>query len=91
MFSPNSRYKGAGQYQVKLPSGVVVTATRLPSPRKISLLGYYRRHEGQRLDLIANYYLNDPTAFWRLCDASGAVAPDALAARELIAVPAKKG
>jgi hypothetical protein len=90
MFFPNSRYLNAGTYQVTLPNGSVVTATHLPLPRKSPLLGFHRRHEGQRIDLVANYYLKDPTAFWRLCDASGSIAPDALAARELVAIPAKE-
>lgn len=89
MFSPNSRYADAGTYTVELPSGAKVAATRLPLPHRGRLLGFHRRLEGQRLDILANHYLADPTAFWRLCDANGAISPDALAARDLVGIPAK--
>ena len=36
---------------------------------------------------VAYRYLGDSTQFWRLCDANGVIAPDALAARDLIAIP----
>jgi hypothetical protein len=47
--------------------------------------------EGQRLDLLAAHYLADPTTFWRLCDASDAIAPDALAIAETVRIPRKGG
>lgn len=89
MFSPNSRYAGSPTYQVTLPSGATVSAVILPLPRGGAILGFHRRLEGQRLDHLANYYLKDPTAFHRLCDVNGAIAPDALAARDLVAIPVK--
>jgi hypothetical protein len=51
------------------------------------VLGFFRRSSGQRLDLIANRFLADATAFWRLCDVSNAVVPDALANRDLVGIP----
>jgi hypothetical protein len=58
-----------------------------PRPRP-ALLGYHRRAEGQRLDLLAAHYLKDPTAFWRICDANDARSPHALVTHPLIGVPA---
>lgn len=89
MFFPGSRYQNAGTYTVTLPNGKTVRVTKLPLPTPKPLLGYHRRLEGQRLDLIANRYLKDPTAFWQLCDANDAVVPDALASRDLIGIPPK--
>ena len=89
MFFPNSRYIDAGTYQVVLPSGKTATATHLPLPRTSRFMGFHRRLEGQRLDIIANYYLKDATGFWRLCNANGAISPDALAARDLVGIPVK--
>lgn len=89
MFFPGSRYQTAGTYSVTLPNGKTVRVTKLPLPRQTPLLGYHRRLDGQRLDLIANRYLKDPTAFWQLCDANDAIVPDALAARDLIGIPTK--
>lgn len=91
MFFPGSRYLNAGTYTVTTSSGAVVAVTRLPQPRSAPLLGYHRRLQGQRLDLIANRYVGDPTGFWQLCDANGSVVPDALASHALIAIPGKGG
>ena len=91
MFFPGSRYEKAGTYTVTKPDGAVVTVTKRPQARQGTLLGFHRRQEGQRLDLIAAHYLKDPTAFWRLCDAGDTPSPDALAARDLIGIPAKDG
>ena len=86
MFSSNSRYAKAGTVTVRTRSGEV-TATRLPIRPRPPVRGLHRRAEGQRLDHIASHYLRDATAFWRLCDAADAIAPDALAARATVAVP----
>jgi hypothetical protein len=96
MFFPGSRYEALGTYTITRPDGTPVAVTRTPLLRSPSdgaggaarLLGFHRRHEGQRLDHLAAHYLKDATMFWRLCDGNGTPAPDALAARELIGIPA---
>jgi hypothetical protein len=62
-------------------------APRLPVRARPSIRRVHQRTDEQRPDGIAAHYLADATAFWRLCDAGGAVVPDALAARDLIAIP----
>ena len=89
MFFPGSRYQKTGTYTVTAADGRTVVAARLPLPSPGRLIGFHRRLEGQRLDLIAARYLADPTAFWRLCDANDAMVPDALAAHDLIGIPDK--
>ena len=89
MFFPGSRYQNQTQYRVKLANGTSVTAITLPLPTNPSLIGYHARKQGERLDLLANYYLNDATTFWRFCDANDAVVPDALVTHALIGVPQK--
>ena len=64
-----------------------MATTNLPLPVQTPLQGFHRRLDGQRLDLIASRYLKDATAFWQLCDANNAIAPDALAAHNLIGIP----
>ena len=91
MFFPGSRYQKQATYLVTRADGTQVAVTRLPLPLPAKLLGFHRRHEGQRLDLIAAHYLADATTFWRLCDADNHMAPDALAAHDLIGIPAKEG
>jgi hypothetical protein len=87
MFFPGSRYISLKPYTVTLPGGTIVQATRLHTPGLAAVLGYHRRGAGERLDQISARYLADATQFWRICDANGAVAPDALAAAPLVGVP----
>lgn len=86
MFTANSRYARAGTITVTTQRGEKVVATRLPLRERPAVQAVHPRTEGQRLDHIAWHYLADATAFWRLCDASDAVAPDALAWRDQVAV-----
>jgi hypothetical protein len=87
VFAPGSRYADAGTYQVTTPDGRTVTATRLPLPAPRPALGWFRRSAEERLDLLAAAYAGDPTAAWQLGWTNNAVSLDALAARELVAVP----
>lgn len=90
MFAPGSRYQNAGTYTVTLPDGTEVTVTKLPLPQRAPLAGWHRRAQSERLDLIAYSYLGDATAAWQLGWANGAVVLDALAAHELIGIPARR-
>ena len=88
MLFSNSRYQQSGTYQVTGPNGTAVTVVSPPAPAPAVVQGYFRRRQdAPRLDLVANFFLRDATAFWRLCDANGAIVPDALAARDLIGIP----
>lgn len=87
MFPPASRYAKAETSEARLPNGSVVTALVLPGPRSPAPIGYHPRAVGDRLDLIAAEYLNDPTGFWRLCDANDSLVAGALEHRALIGVP----
>jgi hypothetical protein len=89
MFFKGSRYANQVIETVKLPDGREVLAVRLPTARDRSILGFHERTQSQRLDHIAAHFLDDPTAFWRLCDANDAVMPDALASRQRIGIPRK--
>lgn len=87
MFAQNSRYAAVGTYAVTLPDGRTVTVTRIPLPQRQPVLGWHRRTEAERLDLIAYRYLGDATRAWTLGWTNGAVVLDALAAHDLIAIP----
>ncbi len=87
MFTSNSRYYSLITYQVTLPDGRTVTATRSAMPNALPLAGYHRRISGERLDLLAARYLKDPTFFWQLCDSNNAPSPDSLSASVLIGIP----
>lgn len=87
MFSSTSRYADAGTYQVTLADGSAVVVTRIPRRAAPNPIGWHRRSENERLDVIAYQFLDDATRTWALCDANDAIAPDALAAHDLIAIP----
>jgi hypothetical protein len=84
---PGSRYQNSGTTLVIQADGTQIPALKTPIPRPAVVQGFVRRQLGQRLDLIANQYLNDATAFWRLCDANNSVVPDALANSALVGIP----
>lgn len=54
------------------------------------ILGDHRVDEGERLDHLANFYLGEPTAFWRLAEANDCIVPDAVLARPAIDIPNKE-
>ncbi len=88
MFTSASRYFTAATYQARLPGGALVTALVIGAPRSPAPIGYHPRRDGDRLDLLAVRYLDDPTGFWRLCDANDALVAGALERRALIGIPA---
>lgn len=88
MFASDSRYAGQATYTVTLPGGTQVTAVVPPLPGAVPLAGYAKPPSGERLDLVAVQYLNEPSGFWRLCDANNAMLAGTLAARALIGIPA---
>ena len=87
MIFPGSRYEKSGTFVLTRPDGTMIQSLKLPLPGPALVQGYYRRSDGQRLDLIANAFFKDATSFWRLCDANNAVVPDSLAARDLTGIP----
>lgn len=87
MFAPNSRYAAMATYTITLPDGRTVSAVKLPLPSAQPPVGYHQKVVGDRLDLVAARYLNDPTWSWKLCDANDSLSPDSLIARPLIGVP----
>lgn len=80
-FPPNSRYHGCQTAKFSGPDGrpaVYLSRRFVPGPEEFSVLQEHIVTEGDRIDTIAARYLGDPEQFWRLCDASGAMRPEAL-------------
>jgi hypothetical protein len=90
MFFRGSRYEDASTVTVTTADGRTVSAIRIPRRSAAPIRGYHLRTDGQRLDLLAHHFLADPTRTWLLCDANGAICPDALAARQLVGIPSKR-
>jgi len=88
LFDAKSRYvKNASIYEAIDRRGRRVPAlTAAEKPVQI-LLGEHLRREGQRLDHLANFYLQDSNGFWRLCELNDAMLPDALAETDIVKIP----
>jgi hypothetical protein len=52
-------------------------------------LGLHRRREGQRLDHLADRYLGEPTAFWRIAAHNDAMTVEQVADSGLVAIPVR--
>lgn len=88
IFDSKSRYAlYSTLYEVNDRRGRRVMALTVPNIPTQTLLGEHRRKEGQRLDHLANFYLQDPNGFWRLVEIDGAMLPDALAETDILRIP----
>lgn len=80
-FPPNSRYHAVPLARMAMPDGRELVYLRrrfIPAPEEFTTLQEHRVVQGERLDTLAATYLGDPEAFWRLCDANGALRPEEL-------------
>jgi hypothetical protein len=76
VFDSKSRYeKNASTYEVTDRRGRTVAALTAADKPVQTLLGEHLRKEGQRLDHVANFYLND------------AMLPDAVAETDTLKIP----
>ncbi|MFT3769513.1 MAG: LysM domain-containing protein [Minicystis sp.] len=85
MFDANSRY-------AKVAEATIVVTDEAGEPRTLRykrrrfipqdggalVLLEHTVRDGDRLDNVTARYLGDPTQFWRVCDANGAIRPDEL-------------
>ena len=80
-FPITSRYALTEVATWAAPGGRLIPYLRrrfVPSPDRFALLEEHLVVDGDRLDRLAAEYLGDPEAFWRICDANGAVRPEEL-------------
>ena len=91
MFDSKSRYVKLDTYEVTDRRGRTVKVVIVPDAPSQTLLGYHFRREGQRLDHLAQKYLDDPAGFWRLCELNDVMLAEALAEEQEIAIPQKGG
>ena len=91
LFHPKSRYVlHARTFETIDASGRRVLALGPATPPPQIKLGEHLRKDGQRLDHLAEFYLRDATAFWRICELNDAILPDALAEVDAIEIPAER-
>ena len=82
-FPPTSRYYNLHPVQLTTPDGRIVTYLErrfVPPIQNFSLLQTYVVVQGDRIDNVTAKFLSDPTQYWRLCDANGAMRPAELTA-----------
>lgn len=82
-FPTDSRYYGFGTLTYVTPTGqsIAYLGRRIvpqPGAPNFATVARHTVRSGDRLDLIAAKYLADPLIFWLICDANGAIAPEAL-------------
>jgi len=82
MFDPHSRYAGLPVAELAAigPDGEprplrYVRRRFVPGRGSETQLVDHVVIQGERLDVITARYLGDPTQFWRVCDANGAMRP----------------
>jgi hypothetical protein len=77
LFAANSRYYGQPTLTIAQGGRTIVYIARrfMPQPEAFTPLQQYTVIQGDRLDNIAARFMGDPTLFWRLCDANGAMRP----------------
>lgn len=88
IFDQKSRYaKYARVYHTVDRRGrtvAAVTPASIPSQVK---LGVHRRKQGQRLDHLAAFYLQDANGFWRIAALNQVMLPEALSDAALVEIP----
>lgn len=89
MFDSKSRYAKAETYAVTDARGRAVTVVATPPPPGQTLLGIHRLRQGERLDLLAAKYLDDPAGFWRIAEQNDVMLPEALTEAPEIEIPVK--
>jgi nucleoid-associated protein YgaU len=82
-FPTDSRYHGSATLTYTTADGrsiayLVRRFVPQPGAPNFATVARHTVKQGDRLDLIAAKYLGDPLLFWLICDANGAMRPDAL-------------
>ena len=88
MDNTHSRYAEVERYSVPGPDGRLVTVAASPRRDQPPRLGRHVRRDGERLDHLAAHYLDDPTGYWRICDANNTMLPEALTDAHDVDIPA---
>jgi hypothetical protein len=90
MFDSKSRYAKLSTYTRTDRRGRTVNVVPVPPLPNEPSLGIHVLRQGERLDHLAFRYLQNPAAFWRICELNGAMLAEALTEQREIAIPAGK-
>ena len=89
MFDPKSRYASLQTYTVKDHRGRDVAVVPVPSSPAQTLLGIHLLRQGERLDHLAQKYLDNPAGFWRICEMNDVMLAEDLTETREIDSPSK--
>lgn len=89
LFDAKSRYLKSEAYAVPDARGRVVTVLAPPPPPDQLLLGIHLLKQGERPDLLAALYVNDPAGYWRIAEQNDVMLPEALTEKREIEIPVK--
>ena len=87
MYDSKSRYYGQEAYEVTDHRGRRVKVVAVPEAPEQTELGVHLRTQGQRLDHLAQKYLDDGAGFWRICELHDAILPEALSETREVRIP----
>ncbi|MBA3357660.1 MAG: hypothetical protein H0U18_17315 [Pyrinomonadaceae bacterium] len=90
MFDQKSRYAALKTYTVKDHRGREVAVVPVPPPPDQTTLGIHLLRQGQRLDHLAQEYLDNPAGFWRICELNDVMLPETLTEQREIEIPLGK-
>jgi hypothetical protein len=89
MFDAKSRYAKLKPYEVTDSRGRRVTVVPVPPAPGQEPLGRHLLQQGQRLDHLSQFYLEDPAGYWRICEMNGAMLPEELTETREVVIPMK--
>ena len=90
MFDPKSRYAAVPNYIVTDHRGREVAVVSVPAPPNQATLGIHVLRQGQRVDHLAQLYLDNPAGFWRIAELNGAMLPETLTEAHEISIPLRQ-
>ena len=89
MFDAKSRYAHLTPYPVVDRRGRMIMVVPVPDAPREPLIGYHRRHQGERIDHLAAAYVGQGPDYWRICELADVMLPDALAEAREVPIPPK--
>jgi hypothetical protein len=89
VFDQKSRYFSLQTYTVRDHRGREVAVVPVPPPPIQTLLGIHVLRQGERLDHLAQKYLDNGAGFWRICEINEVMLAESLTEAREISIPSK--
>ena len=89
MFDSKSRYAKTATYTATDHRGREVTVVGVPARPELAELGIHALREGERLDHLAQRYLNNSSGYWAIAEHNDVMLAESLTERREIGIPVK--